>query len=272
MNITQLFSLPMRLSARGAPYFNWRGLIALLSPRHMWRHVLAAFVASLIAATLLVWLGRTPRWAGVLLILIGMLPVGIAKWRADARVFGPVLMVLGALITVQGLHTVEHVIQWVQYHVLSWTARESVGLLSPANAEVVHFIWNWGVFLTALWLTRRGARNIWLWLLLAVTALHAVEHTYTFVRYLQVLSDLRELGVTTIPAQGLPGIIGRDGWLARSPLTQGTLLCSLPGLTTAIRLDVHFYWNALEVVLLVPGAARYVSGTAADEQPIGDWS
>jgi hypothetical protein len=247
------------MQARGAPYFDWRGLGALINPRGMWRYVLAALVAGTVAAVVLVWAGRAPSWAGVLLVLIGLLPVGIAKWRDDARVFGPVVMAMGALITVQGLHTVEHVIQWLQYHVLSWTARESVGLLSPANAEVVHFVWNWGVFLAALWLIRRGARNIWLWLLLMVAAFHAVEHTYTFVRYLQVLSDLRELGVTNVPAQGLPGIIGRDGWLARSPLTQGTLLCSLPGLTTAIRLDVHFYWNALEVLLLVPGAARILA-------------
>ena len=46
------------------------------------------------------------------------------------------------------------------------------------------------------------------------------------------------------------GIIGRDGWLARSVWTQGTIICSVPGLTTASRLDVHFWWNVIEMSLL----------------------
>jgi hypothetical protein len=56
----------------------------------------------------------------------------------------------------------------------------------------------------------------------------------------------------------LPGIFGRDGWLARSAWTQGTFLCSIPGLTTATRLDLHFYWNTVEVLLLAPAAAEFL--------------
>jgi hypothetical protein len=54
-----------------------------------------------------------------------------------------------------------------------------------------------------------------------------------------------------VTAQGLPGVLGRDGWLARSPASQGTFLCRLPGLTTATRLDVHFWWNIGEITLLL---------------------
>ena len=79
-----------------------------------------------------------------------------------------------------------------------------------------------------------------------------------FVRYLQVLDELQRLGVTTITAQGLPGILGVDGWLARSDLTQGTWLCHLPGLTTANRLDIHFWWNAIEFTLLAVAANTYL--------------
>jgi len=61
-------------------------------------------------------------------------------------------------------------------------------------------------------------------------------------------------------AQGLPGIIGRDGWLARSPLTQGTFLCTLPGITTAMRLDVHFWWNIIETTLLLGAATWFLGG------------
>jgi hypothetical protein len=34
-------------------------------------------------------------------------------------------------------------------------------------------------------------------------------------------------------------------------VTQGTFICTLPGLTTAMRLDVHFWWNAIEMLLLL---------------------
>jgi hypothetical protein len=98
-----------------------------------------------------------------------------------------------------------------------------------------------------------GMRNAWMWLLLIVAAAHTVEHSYTFLRYQLVLGELRGLGLVDVTAQGLPGIVGRDGWLARSDWTRGTFLCTLPGLTTAIRLDIHFWWNALEMALLIVG-------------------
>ena len=59
-------------------------------------------------------------------------------------------------------------------------------------------------------------------------------------------------------AQGLPGILVRDGWLARSPVTQGTFLCTLPGVTTAMRLDVHFWWNVVEMLLLLGAGSLFL--------------
>jgi hypothetical protein len=236
----------------------WSALLHVLDPRELRKPVLAAFLAALSAAALGVYFGVFPLWAGTLLVLVGMLPIGVVKWRADQRLFGRATMLLGALLTVQGLHTVEHVVQWIQYHVLFWTMRQSVGLVSPANAEVVHFVWNWAVLIAVAALMRNGVRNWWTWVLLVVSAVHAVEHTYTFTRHLLVLGELRALGVTDVTAQGLPGIFGRDGWLARSAWTQGTFLCSIPGLTTATRLDLHFYWNTVEVLLLAPAAAEFL--------------
>jgi hypothetical protein len=134
---------------------------------------------------------------------------------------------------------------------LHWTARASTGLLSAANAEWVHFLWNWIVLLALIALLRGGMRNAWSWLLLAWALAHTLEHSYMFIRHLQVLDELRRVGVTSITAQGLPGVLGRDGWLARSEVTQGTFLCRLPGVTTATRLDVHFWWNIGETLLLL---------------------
>jgi hypothetical protein len=146
-----------------------------------------------------------------------------------------------------------------------WSAHASTGLLSPANAEWVHFVWNWLVLLIVIALVAGRMRGVWAWLLLAWATAHTVEHTYMFVRHLQVLGELRGLRVTGITAQGLPGILGRDGWLARSELTRGTFLCQLPGLTTANRLDVHFWWNAGETALLLLAGHAYLDGRVGAE-------
>jgi hypothetical protein len=229
----------------------WR----LLHPRQHIKASVAAMLIGLALGAFAVFVLRFPPWTFTAIVLITLLPIGIAKWREDARLFGAMIGVLSALLMFQGVHTVEHLVQWAQYHVLFWTARQSSGLVSAANAEWVHFTWNWAVLAVILLLVVKGRlRNVWAYGLLIVAALHAVEHTYTFVRHVQVLEELRQLGVTNVTAQGLPGIVGRDGWLARSPLTQGTFLCTLPGLTTAIRLDVHFWWNAIEMVLMLAAA------------------
>ena len=233
-----------------APRSLWRMLI----PQNIWLAIAIAVVAIAMGV-----IGRAmglPLWRS---ILPGTLLFGsavIVRWYNDRSRYGPLLALMIALITFQGGHGVEHVAQWVQYHLLGYTLRASTGLLSAADTELVHFIWNWGVLLVMVRLVWLGMRNPWAWIMLIWTIAHTGEHTYLFIRHLQVLSVLQEFGEPTITAQGLPGILGRDGWLARSPVTAGTWVCTIPGLTTANRLDVHFWWNVGETALMVV-AARY---------------
>lgn len=226
-------------------------LLDLLNVRSQARAFVLLLAIGLVAAAgAMRWLGL-PLWAATSLVLALLLPPAIAKWRADARRYGHIAMVLCILVTAQGFHTLEHVAQWVQYHLLRWPSFVSSGLISTLNAEWVHFVWNWAVLLTVIYLVRGGIRNPWAWLLLVWTTAHTIEHTYLMARYLIVLQDLHALGVTNVAAQGLPGILGRDGWLATSELTQGTFICRLPAVTTAVRLDVHFWWNIGETSLLL---------------------
>jgi len=226
-------------------------LLALLNPRQYMRLVLLSLAAGLVVSFLAMTFAGLPLWGATAIVLLALVPVGIFKWRDDRLLYGSTAMVLSILLTAQGAHTIEHLVQWVQYHLLLWTTRQSNGLLSPANAEWVHFIWNWSVLIVVIMLLRGGMRNKWTWLLFAVAGLHAVEHSYTFIRYQMVLRELTAMDVLNVTAQGLPGIVGRDGWLARSEWTRGTFFCTIPGLTTAIRLDVHFWWNALETTLML---------------------
>ena len=243
-------------------------LATLLNPREMAGPLLVmaglGVVGSVVGMTRYEW----PLWGAAALILSLLLVPMMVKWRADRLRYGTIAMGLSFLLTTQGFHTIEHLVQWAQYHLLNWTLRASSGILSPANSEWVHFIWNWLVFLGVVFLIRAGWRNQWAWLLFLIAAAHTIEHTYTFTRYLMILDQLKLMGVTNVTAQGLPGIVGQGGWLAQSAFTQGTFICRLPGLTTAPRLDVHFWWNALEITPLILGTQAYLRSHLPQNQTL----
>jgi hypothetical protein len=233
-------------------------VLALLHPREHTPAVLATLALGVLAAALAMRVAGLPLWGATATLLALLLIPGTLKWRADARRYGATATLLSVLLAAQGFHAIEHIVQWAQNHLLGWSLRASTGLLSPANAEWVHFVWNWLVLLTVIALLRGGMRGRWAWLLLAWATAHTLEHTYLMARHLLVLDELGRLGVRGITAQGLPGVLGRDGWLARSELTRGTFLCDLPGLTTASRLDVHFWWNVGETALLLLAANAFM--------------
>jgi hypothetical protein len=237
--------------ALGQPIERHFPLLTLLNPGRLAPAVAILFALGLAAGWSATHALGFPFWSITAIILLALLPVGVIKWRTDLRRYGATIMLLSIILVSQGVHTIEHIAQWVEYYILLMPARQSTGLLSAANSEWVHFVWNWAVLAVVIALVRGGMRNYWALLLLAVATLHTLEHTYMFTRYLQMLSELHQLKVFNVTAQGLPGIIGRDGWLARSPITQGTFICTLPGLTTAMRLDVHFWWNTIEMLLLL---------------------
>lgn len=222
-------------------------LFRLLNPHRLTPAVIVSIVLAFAAA----WVGVTvfslPLWMATLIFLTLMLPVGVLKWRDDRQRYGHTAMLVSIFLVAQGTHTIEHIAQVVQYYLLNLPARQSNGLLSPANSEWVHFIWNWLVLITTILLIKGGVRNFFSFLLLGIAIGHTFEHTYLFIRYQIVLDEFIALCLSNVTAQGLPGILGRDGWLARSEVTQASFLSSLPGLTTAIRLDVHFWWNVLEM-------------------------
>lgn len=226
-------------------------LVALVQPREYTIASIATMALGVLLGALGMRFFKLPLWGATALVLALLLIPGFFKWRADRARFGGTAMLLSVVVTAQGFHGVEHLLQWAQYHILYWSMRSSNGLLSPANAEWVHFVWNWIVLVCIVALIGGGMRGPWAWALLAWSLAHTLEHTYMFVRYLAVLDELSRAGVTSVTAQGLPGILGRDGWLARSPATQGTFLCRLPGIATAPRLDVHFWWNVGETLLLL---------------------
>jgi hypothetical protein len=224
-----------------------RGLIDLLAPG---RWIGWAFLSLLLAATLLGALTGSraaPLWLAALLALaVAGLP-WLLKWREDARAVGWPAVSVAALVTLQGLHALEHGVQLLQVYLLDWPVGRSLGIISSANVEWVHLAWNAGVLAGLALLLRAGMRSPWAWVLLAYALLHTTEHAYLFVRYLSVLREAETLGLGGYSVtQALPGVLGRDGWLAMQPW------CGrIPGFTTAPRYVVHFVWNAGELALLL---------------------
>lgn len=228
----------------------------LLHPRGYGRAIGAALLAGTLWSIVL-WRAGLPGWSGPALTLILLSMPLTLKWRSDWHALGAPAAVLSILLVAQTLHSIEHAAQWVQLHLLGWPAKAAGGLISPLNAEVVHFTWNMAVLAAVIYLLIAGMRNRWMWLLLIWAAAHSAEHMYMFIRYLDAVRELQAAGLPLAGAQGLPGILGRDGWLAvqaaTSPAAQ--FLCTFaPGLKNAPRLDVHFWWNAGEVVLLLIAA------------------
>lgn len=249
------------MRANSLPARHGGTLLTLLHTRGQERLFLITLAAGLAVA----WHSMTrlsiPLWGAAVLLLALLSYPAARKWRADYQLLGTPATILSMLLVAQGLHTIEHLAQWVQYHLLGWPLKASSGIISPLNAEIVHFVWNSAVLLCVGYLVLAGLRHRWMWLLLIWAGAHTAEHTYMFINYLGETQRLAEAGLPLQMAQGLPGFFGRGGWLATNASGPVALLCSFaPGLTTAPRLDVHFWWNMGEVALLLPAAHTALRG------------
>lgn len=218
--------------------------------RQEWILVIVGVIVGGVLA-FLAYINRYPAWIQAACVLAGLLPA-YSKHVVDIYVkHGWWSATLTMLVAAQSFHGIEHLVQWVQYHILRWPFFQASGIISAANAEWVHFGWNWIVLVIMIVLVIGGLRNPFAYLMLVWTIAHTTEHTYLMWRYLQALQELAALGVPEVSAQGLPGFFGRDGWLATSDATRDSFVCRLPGFTTAVRLDVHFWWNVGETALLI---------------------
>jgi hypothetical protein len=211
----------------------------------------AAACVGLLVAGVAVTRAGLPTWGGTL-IFLGVIAVPASlKWRDDLVAWGVAACVLSVLLALQGFHTVEHIVQLVQFYILNRPGIESQGLISSLNVEWVHFIWNWLAWGCIAYLVRNGMKGVWGYPLLAWVTLHSLEHTYMLLHYLHVAAELGALGLPQFgAAQVLPGVLGRDGWLANN-----VLICrGIPGLTSLPRVAIHFYWNVGEMTLLLLAA------------------
>ncbi len=225
-------------------------LATLLHPGRQARFAVIAAAIGLTTGSFLVGAGLTPLWLGS---VTGFAVAGVPwllKWRSDLKSWGFAVTLLGVLVVLQGVHSLEHLVQLAQLYVLQWPLQRSLGLITSANVEWVHLAWNLVVLAGVIYLMTRGFRNVWMWALLVWAGLHTLEHAYLFARYLQVAREINGFGLPSFGAsQSLPGVLGRDGWLS-----QQSWCGRIAGITTAPRAVIHFGWNAGEAALLLVAA------------------
>lgn len=225
-----------------------------------------------LAAAVAVGVGAGSLRHGLHGLGLATLVAGTALYAlAVARVATPAIAVLLTLIVAQAGHALEHVLQLTQLYVLDLPGVAAQGFLVVANQEGVHAAWSTGVLLGAVIVLVAGLRGPWAWALVAWSLLHAGEHAYLLARFLEVQSEMARLGLPPLgAAQALPGILGRDGWLASSAFA--SFCRAVPGLTDAPRPVVHFVWNAGELVLLLAAATgwRTLARSRHDLSPPSD--
>jgi hypothetical protein len=199
----------------------------------------------------LAWARRSEvlMFAGAIAISAGAIvpPISLAA-RNRISTYPAVTRLMGLVLVMQLLHTVEHVVQLTQNYRLDRPGARSLGIVSALNVEWVHFGWNWLVWACLVAVFAKGMRGGSMLALFAWVTAHSIEHTYMLVHYLNMNRRLDSLGLPRFTvAETLPGFFGRDGWLA---LNATSWRPTLGPLASAPRVTVHFWWNVGELFLL----------------------
>jgi hypothetical protein len=193
--------------------------------------------------------------SGIMNIAAGVSTVGLAWVPVATAVQGRLAtmsrgkLLLGLVLIVQGMHTVEHLVQIIESYRLDYPPVRSLGIVSSLNVEWVHFGWNWIAWagMAIAWFL--GVRSWAMTLLFAWLTAHSLEHTYMLVRYLEVMRQMDRLKLPKLgSSEVLPGVLGRDGWLALH--APGTRKWFGP-LTSAPRVAIHLWWNVGEVAFMI---------------------
>lgn len=114
-------------------------------------------------------------------------------------------------------HLIEHIAK----------AITGAGLLGPSfDSELSHLLFNGAIAILAILLVHAYPRNPWVYPLAAISVLHGIEHVYIFEQFLRT-------GLTSGP-----GLLGSGGVIGLFPLG---------------RLELHNFYNGLELILIVRG-------------------
>ena len=183
-------------------------------------------VACLLSAALIFafWVDGWKLWLLGFLIIAAWMPLVISTMRTIYQQ-NPWLSMLYLMVIAQAAHTIEHLAQMVEMHVLGWPAASAKGIIGFLDIEWVHLIWNSWVLLAVFILLFAYRHNKWLWALFFFAIYHEIEHIYIVSIYVRT------------------GIAGNPGLLAKGGLIGGGL--------PIVRPDLHAIYAVLEEAMLL---------------------
>jgi len=148
-----------------------------------------------------------------------------AAWKYENYGF---YAILGTFTVLQLGHLGEHTAQVTQLLIYDGNLAKAHGIFGNLDLELVHFVWDTGVWLGLLLCTYKlGFRNKWLLVSLLFSSLHEVEHMFLFY--------INRTNLDFYQHGGFAGIMGEHG-LIGSPLARPYL---------------HYIYNFFVVVPLV---------------------
>jgi hypothetical protein len=140
-------------------------------------------------------------WIPGLLVIAAWTPLIVLITRRIYRQ-DPWLAFAYVLVVTQTAHTIEHMAQMVELHLMGLPGPKANGIIGFLNVEWVHLIWNSAILVAALMLLFVYWRNVWLWMLFVFAIYHEAEHVYIVSVYVQT----QRLGIPGLLAKG--GVIG----------------------------------------------------------------
>lgn len=179
-------------------------------------------VATFLISALLIfatWFFNWTIWLMALLVMVAWMPLTF-KMMTDIFKKYQWVALLFVMVVAQGAHTIEHIAQVIQLHLLNLHGLQASGLIGGLNNEWVHLIWNSWVLLMCPMLLFHFRKNPWLWILFIFAIYHEAEHIVMVASYLRT------------------GLQGSPGLLAHGGLIGGGLPISRP--------DLHFLYALFE--------------------------
>jgi hypothetical protein len=216
-------------SARGPSLPRLRG-ITLPSSLQLERVPIGAVLLTMLASGLGIGWSILDSWPFYGIVAIGLVPwlplfCFEAAWKYENYGFYAIL----ATFTILQLgHLGEHTAQVIQLVIYNGNLAKSHGVFGNLDLELVHFVWDSGVWLGLLLCAYKlGFRNKWILVSLLFSSLHEVEHMFLFY--------INRTNLDFYQHGGFAGIVGQHG-LVGSPLARPYL---------------HYIYNYFVVVPLV---------------------
>ena len=204
--------------------------ITLPTSLQLQRVPMGAVLLTMLASGLGIGWSILDSWPFYGIVAIGLVPwiplfFFEAAWKYENYGF---YAILSTFTILQLGHLGEHTAQVIQLMIYNGNLAKSHGIFGNLDLELVHFVWDTGVWLGLLLCAYKlGFRNKWILVALLFSSLHEVEHMFLFY--------INRTNLDFYQHGGFAGIMGKNG-LIGTPLA---------------RPYVHYIYNFFVVVPLV---------------------